>query len=761
MLEQQSLFLYGLLMMFDFLGETILFVDDDPDQYETFKSLEKDCNSRVIWLSRAEHINRLDGTEGTRLTQDNWKHKDTPTWNDISFAILDYHLGAGRITGEELAKQLYDEKRIPSVVLSGEGMAIRRRHEIEQHTRFVEKSAGISTLLNVCKPIFQQGLKFKEIRKARQHNIRSVDPMEQKRHKEIEDYIGPSLRPVLILGDTGVGKEEIAWEIHRASGLPTANFRTLNCAGIDDQLLRAELFGHTYNAFTGASEHRLGMILEAAGMIDTPRKDRRESDKEKTDFIAFLNSLSFMSEGFRNVWVREYSEKTRGEQVVLNNRKVSEAAKVGFTGTLFLDEVADLSPAAQGALLRFLDGYGFRPLGYTGPPLMPKVRIISATNRYGYLQKSLLPSKDKSQERPFRADLLWRINQFVVEVRSLAERDSAETINAVETRIDEFRREFRLRELEKEDSSDRHDPDIRMSPEAMDAICEFVHGELPENQEDKENSEVFRSGNFRALLAMVDRICWRIMTENPRGGMIMPQHVKDCSNIIYVLSSSTAPVDTNPGKSFEDIKCEFLSALASMGDIDVKEEPEACRKLDLSLINATSVLVGEPQFTELAIDLGKFSSKPVETMHADGILLTHSMKERWMYCLFLAALRRASSFVLKEIAKYFKFSETNTGPDRISKLMETIHEQFSLDMVGASSGKRNAKRCAEPLRLWRDPSRINDPITGEISTKEKTKWPEAQFYWMEVSEQEKSRTLQVLTYLNSLVDNDLKLKDYD
>ena len=69
--------------------------------------------------------------------------------------------------------------------------------------------------------------------------------------------------PILICGETGTGKDVVAREIHRVSGLP-GEFVALNVGGLDDQLLSDTLFGHRKGAFTGAGEQRSGLVSEAA-----------------------------------------------------------------------------------------------------------------------------------------------------------------------------------------------------------------------------------------------------------------------------------------------------------------------------------------------------------------------------------------------------------------------------------------------------------------------------------------------------------------
>ena len=86
--------------------------------------------------------------------------------------------------------------------------------------------------------------------------------------RAVTKYIATAARTaakVLILGETGVGKDVVARSIHAASPRSRAPFVAINCSGIPETLLESELFGHTRGSFTGAVRDKLGLLQQADG----------------------------------------------------------------------------------------------------------------------------------------------------------------------------------------------------------------------------------------------------------------------------------------------------------------------------------------------------------------------------------------------------------------------------------------------------------------------------------------------------------------
>jgi len=158
--------------------------------------------------------------------------------------------------------------------------------------------------------------------------------------------VAPTDSTVLVLGETGTGKELIARAIHNRSTRSNRAFIRVNCAAIPQSLIASELFGHEKGSFTGATQRRLGRFESADG------------------------------------------------------------------GTIFLDEIGDLPPETQVALLRVLQEREFERVGGT-QSVSVDVRVIAATNR---------DLTSAVAEGRFRQDLFYRLNVFPIRLPALRER---------------------------------------------------------------------------------------------------------------------------------------------------------------------------------------------------------------------------------------------------------------------------------------------------------------------------------------------------
>ena len=159
-------------------------------------------------------------------------------------------------------------------------------------------------------------------------------------------HVADSSTTVLILGDTGTGKELVARAIHTNSSRRKGPLIQVNCAAIPDTLIESELFGHEKGAFTGAVRQRRGRFEEA------------------------------------------------------------------HDGTIFLDEVSELSAAAQSKLLRVLQEKQIQPLG-SSRVITTNARVIAATNRR---------LEDCIASGQFRTDLYYRLSVFPLYLPPLKDR---------------------------------------------------------------------------------------------------------------------------------------------------------------------------------------------------------------------------------------------------------------------------------------------------------------------------------------------------
>jgi DNA-binding NtrC family response regulator len=158
--------------------------------------------------------------------------------------------------------------------------------------------------------------------------------------------LGQSSIPVLIQGETGVGKEVVARAIHAGGSRRAKPLCCINCGAIPSQLLESALFGHERGAFTGADARRKGLFEQADG------------------------------------------------------------------GTVLLDEIGELSAAAQAALLRVLETRRLSRVG-SSQEIAVDVRVLAATNS---------DLEQMCDAGSFRRDLLFRLNAMILRIPPLRDR---------------------------------------------------------------------------------------------------------------------------------------------------------------------------------------------------------------------------------------------------------------------------------------------------------------------------------------------------
>ena len=163
---------------------------------------------------------------------------------------------------------------------------------------------------------------------------------------QVAEQVASTDMSVLVMGESGVGKESIPQIIHYSSPRKHQKYIAVNCGAIPEGTMESELFGHVKGSFTGANENRKGYFEVADG------------------------------------------------------------------GTIFLDEVGELSAESQKRLLRVLESGEFYKVG-SSTVQKTDVRVIAATN---------VDLMGAIRQKKFREDLYYRLNQIPITLPPLRER---------------------------------------------------------------------------------------------------------------------------------------------------------------------------------------------------------------------------------------------------------------------------------------------------------------------------------------------------
>jgi two-component system nitrogen regulation response regulator NtrX len=286
---------------------------------------------------------------------------------------------------EALSRLRGMNESLPVVIISAHGTAATALEAGRLGAfRFIEKPLSKDYVLDAVREGLELGTLRRENRQLRselgtRHQLVGASGslkhiMEQVRRA------APTNATVLILGESGVGKELVARAIHRSSLRAKERFVQVNCAAIPEELIESELFGHERGAFTGATEKQTGKFELA---------DR---------------------------------------------------------GTIFLDEVADMSAKTQAKVLRVLQEGEVERLG-SSKTIKVDVRVIAATNK---------DLEEEIAEGRFREDLYFRLSVIPISVSPLRER-----LDDIPSLVQHFVALF---------SRDNNRRPARFSPGALDAL---------------------------------------------------------------------------------------------------------------------------------------------------------------------------------------------------------------------------------------------------------------------------------------------------
>ncbi len=252
---------------------------------------------------------------------------------------------------EVLAAMRELDESLPVVMISGHGtvataVEATRLGAID----FIEKPLSSERVLLTIRNALNASRLEQENRRLRgaedaRYNIIGDSPALRQVFDAVQ-RAAPTNATVLVLGESGVGKELVARAIHRNSRRARERFVQVNCAAIPEELIESELFGHEKGSFTGAADRQIGKF------------------------------------------------------------------ELADQGTIFLDEVGDMSPKTQAKVLRVLQEGEVERLG-SQRTLKVDVRVIAATNKD--LQAAIA-------DGTFREDLYFRLSVIPIHVPPLRER---------------------------------------------------------------------------------------------------------------------------------------------------------------------------------------------------------------------------------------------------------------------------------------------------------------------------------------------------
>ena len=310
----------------------ILVIDDE--------AAIRDSLRMILEYEHYDFVGASSGPDGLAAVQ---KERPDVVLLDIKMPGMD---------GMEVLRRLRAiDETLPVVMISGHGTTATAVEAVKSGaTDFLDKPLSservIVTLHNALKQQ-ELGRENRELKLAMESKYEIVgrSPVLMKVLDEVR-RAAPTDATVLLLGESGVGKELVARAIHRNSRRAAGRFVQVNCAAIPEELIESELFGHEKGSFTGATEKQIGKFEQA---------DR---------------------------------------------------------GTIFLDEVGDMSQKTQAKVLRVLQEQEVERLG-SARTIKVDVRVIAATNKH---------LEDAIRRGEFREDLFFRLNVIPIVVPPLRER---------------------------------------------------------------------------------------------------------------------------------------------------------------------------------------------------------------------------------------------------------------------------------------------------------------------------------------------------
>ena len=310
----------------------ILVIDDEAEIRRSVRM--------ILEYEGYEVLEASSGPEGLTMVE-----RETP---DLVF--LDIKM-PGMDGLDALQRIKASNEALPVVIISGHGTVSTAVEATKAGAfDFIEKPlASERVLVTIRNALDQTRLRDENRSLKRVVEIRHQMVGESQPLKQVWDAIkraAPTNATVLLLGESGSGKELVARSIHRNSLRSRDRFVQVNCAAIPEELIESELFGHEKGSFTGATEKQIGKF-------------------EQADH-----------------------------------------------GTIFLDEVGDMSAKTQAKVLRVLQEGEVERLG-SARTIKVDVRVIAATNK---------DLEGEIERGTFREDLYFRLSVIPIRVPPLRDR---------------------------------------------------------------------------------------------------------------------------------------------------------------------------------------------------------------------------------------------------------------------------------------------------------------------------------------------------
>lgn len=233
---------------------TILIVDDEPGIRRSLGESLAEEGYAVLKAERGEQALEL---------------LENPDSDGIDLVLLDVWLpGIDGLETLQRAKQMRPD--LPVVMISGHGNIDTALNATKLGAfDFLEKPVDLDRLLLVAANAIKQRQLVKDnqrlLEEVEQDRFFMAESPAMKRLLSDVKLVAPTEGRVLLVGENGSGKEEVARLLHAQSARKGGPFVEVNCAAIPEELIESELFGHVKGAFTGAIRDQKGKFREAHG----------------------------------------------------------------------------------------------------------------------------------------------------------------------------------------------------------------------------------------------------------------------------------------------------------------------------------------------------------------------------------------------------------------------------------------------------------------------------------------------------------------